>query len=50
MGRAEKDHHICHPSYDDLLGLLRFAKCSITKVYWQSPPYDDVVFVMGTKA
>jgi len=50
MGRAEKDHHIWHPSYDDLLGLLRFAKFSITKVHWQSPPYDHVVFVMGTKA
>jgi hypothetical protein len=49
-GMSEEDKHIWHPTYSELSELFAFAGFSIDKVHWQKPPYDHVVFMLGSKA
>lgn len=48
-GRTQTDVHIWHPTYADLLELLRLTHFAVEKIYWQKPPFDHVVYLMARK-
>jgi len=44
------DHHLWHPSYDNLLKLIEDNRFTVTDTYWQ-PCWDDTVcYVCARKA
>jgi len=48
-GYASKDMHIWHPTYLELLDLVRFANFEIEKIHWQKPPFDHIVYLVARK-
>jgi SAM-dependent methyltransferase len=50
LGSADHDEHIWHPTYQNLVDLLKTAHFSIEKVHWQKPPNDHVVYILGRKS
>jgi ubiquinone/menaquinone biosynthesis C-methylase UbiE len=48
-GRTEKDHHVWHPTFPQLMELLKSARFEIGKVHWQKRPYDQCVYVRASK-
>lgn len=45
--RPEHDHHLWHPTYEELIELVEAVGFSIGKVHWQKPPNDHVVYIQG---
>lgn len=48
-GSAVQDEHIWHPTYAQLMDLVKAAHFEIEKVHWQKPPFDHVVYLMLRK-
>ena len=44
-----KTEHMFHFQYEDLVRLLKDAKFSIVKEYWQAPPLDMCVYIEARK-
>jgi SAM-dependent methyltransferase len=48
-GHMERDVHIWHPTYSELLDLLKLAHFEVEKIHWQKPPNDHVVYLLARK-
>jgi SAM-dependent methyltransferase len=49
VGKVQRDTHIWHPTYPELIELLNFTHFRIEKIIWQKPPFNDVVYLMARK-
>ena len=48
-GEFLHDHHIWHPSADDLRDMISDVGFSVESEQWQTPPFDHVLFIVGLK-
>lgn len=48
-GRFDHDEHMWHPTYDDLIALVKNAGFQVEREHWQKPPFDHVVYLMSRK-
>ena len=49
FGVGPKDQHLWHPTYEQLLELVAYVGFQLEKIYWQRPPLDHVVWVLGRR-
>jgi SAM-dependent methyltransferase len=49
LSGTQRDAHIWHPTYQELICLLKVLRFEVEKTHWQKPPHDDVVYVMARK-
>jgi SAM-dependent methyltransferase len=47
LHRAEDDHHVWHPTYEELIDLICICSFKVQKVHWQKPPNDHVVYILA---
>ncbi|MCX6985033.1 MAG: hypothetical protein NT118_09845, partial [Lentisphaerae bacterium] len=45
----QKDDHMYHLTYNQLLDLFEKTGWSVVKEHWQKPPYDFCIYVSLTK-
>jgi SAM-dependent methyltransferase len=48
--RIDEDHHIWHPRYEELVELMQSGRLVPEKTFWQAPPNDHVVWLLGRKS
>jgi len=49
IGRSERDEHVWHPSYPDLIELLQATNFVLEKEHWQKAPNDHVIYIQARK-
>ena len=48
-GRGGEDLHVWHPTYPQLLELVKLAGFDLEKECWLKPPLDTVIYLMARK-